>query len=70
MAEARGIPPSLTFSDARLREMARERPTTEEAFLRIKGVGQHKPAEPGPHFLARIRAHLTSAPNESLRGLQ
>jgi len=58
MAEERGIPPYLIFSDASLREMARERPTTEDAFLRIKGVGQHKLAELGPQFLARIRAHL------------
>ena len=58
MAEERGIPPYLIFSDASLREMARERPTTEEAFLRIKGVGQHKLAELGPRFLACIRDHI------------
>jgi ATP-dependent DNA helicase RecQ len=55
MAEERGIPPYLIFSDASLREMARERPTTEEAFLQIKGVGQRKLQELGPRFLACIR---------------
>ena len=38
--------------------MARERPTTEDAFLSIKGVGQHKLQELGPRFLACIRQHL------------
>ena len=55
MAEERGIPPYLIFSDASLREMARERPTTEDAFLQIKGVGLRKLQELGPRFLACIR---------------
>ena len=55
MAEERGIPPYLIFSDASLRQMARERPTTEEAFLGIKGVGLRKLEELGPRVLACIR---------------
>ncbi len=55
MAEERGIPPYLIFSDATLRELARERPTTEEAFLQIKGVGLRKLQDLGPRFLACIR---------------
>jgi ATP-dependent DNA helicase RecQ len=55
MAEERGIPPYLIFNDASLREMARERPTTEEAFLQVKGVGLRKLQELGPRFLACIR---------------
>jgi ATP-dependent DNA helicase RecQ len=57
MAEERGIPPYLIFSDASLREMAHLRPTTEEAFLEVKGVGQRKLQELGPRFLSCIRAH-------------
>lgn len=57
MAEERGIPPYLIFSDASLREMARERPTTKDAFLQIKGVGLRKLQELGPRFLACIREH-------------
>jgi ATP-dependent DNA helicase RecQ len=57
MAEERGIPPYLIFSDASLREMARERPTTGEAFLQIKGVGQRRLQEPGPRCLACIRGY-------------
>ncbi len=70
MAEERGIPPYLISSDASLREMARDRPTSEEGFLRIKGVGQHKPAELGPRFLARIREHLTSSTGDPPGGPQ
>ncbi len=58
MAEERGIPPYLIFSDATLRELARERPTTEAEFLAIKGVGQRKLEELGPRFLACIREYL------------
>jgi hypothetical protein len=36
----------------------RERPTTGEAFLGIKGVGQYKLAGLSPRFLGCIRAHL------------
>ena len=57
MAEERGLPPYLIFSDASLHGMARERPTTEEAFLQIKGVGLRKLQELGPRFLACIRTH-------------
>ncbi|MBI3084834.1 MAG: HRDC domain-containing protein, partial [candidate division NC10 bacterium] len=57
MAEERGIPPYLIFSDATLRELARERPATEEAFLQIKGVGLRKLQELGPRFLACIRKY-------------
>jgi ATP-dependent DNA helicase RecQ len=57
MAEERGIPPYLIFSDASLREMARERPRDDEEFLRIKGVGLRKLQELGPRFLACIRDH-------------
>jgi ATP-dependent DNA helicase RecQ len=55
MAEERGIPPYLIFSDASLRQMAHERPTTQEAFLEVKGVGLRKLQELGPRFLACIR---------------
>lgn len=57
MAEERGIPPYLIFSDATLREMARDRPTTEAAFLQIKGVGLRKLQELGPRFLACLREY-------------
>ena len=42
LAEARGVPPYVIFSDATLREMARLRPGTREEFLGVKGVGEWK----------------------------
>ena len=62
MAEERGIPPYLIFSDASLREMARSRPTDNEAFLQVKGVGLRKLHELGPRFLACIRDHRDGHP--------
>jgi len=58
IAEEPGIRPHLIFSDATLRDLARERPaTTEEAFLQIKGVGLGKLQEFGPRFLACLREY-------------
>lgn len=55
--EEQDIPPYLIFSDVSLREMARERPTTEDGFLQIKGVGLRKLQELGPRFLACLRQY-------------
>ncbi len=39
-AEQRNIPTYIVFSDAALREMARRRPSTIEAFRTVRGVGE------------------------------
>ena len=56
IADERGVPPYLIFSDASLRDMARLRPRTPTAFLEVKGVGEWKAAEFGERFLAAIRS--------------
>ena len=56
VAEERGVPPYLVFSDASLRDMARLRPATLDAFLEVKGVGEWKAQVFGERFLAAIRA--------------
>ena len=58
LAQARGVPPYLVFSDVSLRDMARRRPRTSVEFLEVKGVGEWKSEEYGASFLAAIRAHL------------
>ena len=58
LAQERGVPPYLVFSDVTLREMCRLRPTTNTAFLSVKGVGERKAEDFGPSFLAAIRTHL------------
>jgi ATP-dependent DNA helicase RecQ len=55
IAEERGVPPYLVFSDASLRDMARLKPRTREAFLEVKGVGEWKSETFGDRFLALIR---------------
>ncbi|HAK96560.1 MAG TPA: DNA helicase RecQ, partial [Planctomycetes bacterium] len=55
LAKARGIPPYMVFGDATLRELARLRPATPEAFLAIHGIGERKNAEYGEIFRALIR---------------
>ncbi len=59
LAEARGVPPYVVFSDATLREMVRLRPGTREEFLGVKGVGEWKCEEFGARFLAAIAPKLT-----------
>ena len=55
IAEERGVPPYLIFSDASLRDMVRRHPTTAEAFLEVKGVGEWKSQAFGERFLAVLR---------------
>jgi ATP-dependent DNA helicase RecQ len=50
-AERRGISTYIVFSDAALREMARRRPSTLEAFRTIRGVGEKKLEDYGDLFV-------------------
>jgi ATP-dependent DNA helicase RecQ len=58
LADTQQVPPYVVFSDVSLRHMAREYPTTAEAFLRIPGVGQQKLERYGLDFLAAISSWL------------
>src|SRR5690606_21379523 len=55
-AEAK-VPPFTIFHDATLREMCAKLPRTEEALLRIKGVGERKASKYGREFLECITAY-------------
>jgi ATP-dependent DNA helicase RecQ len=57
IARSRGVPPYVIFHDATLREMARLRPTTLNALLRVKGVGERKADDLGAVFLDVILDH-------------
>ncbi len=61
LAEERGVPPYVIFSDASLRDMTLRRPLTTAAFLEVKGVGDWKCRTFGDRFLAVIREHLEGA---------
>ncbi|MBD0833128.1 DNA helicase RecQ [Aestuariibaculum sediminum] len=48
------IPAYLVFSDATLKEIERERPMSEDDFIKINGVGQRKLEVYGDEFIAEI----------------
>jgi ATP-dependent DNA helicase RecQ len=56
-AAERGVPTYIVFSDATLRDMARQRPSSLEGLLRVKGVGQKKLTDFGKHFVERIASY-------------
>ena len=57
IADERAVPPFVIFGDMTLRELARERPVTAEAFLAVKGVGERKQADFGERFMTLIAAY-------------
>ncbi|HEX9046814.1 MAG TPA: RQC domain-containing protein, partial [Verrucomicrobiae bacterium] len=58
LADERGVPPYIVFSDVALRQMARFYPANSSEFSRISGVGEKKLQEFGTQFLQEIGAHL------------
>ncbi len=64
MADERGIPAYMIFSDVSLRQTARNYPLNEREFSRISGVGQKKLEEFGQAFLAEIAAYLQENPRQ------
>ena len=54
MAAEQGVPPYIIFGDAALLEMSLERPSSDEEFLDINGVGQVKLERHGSVFLQAI----------------
>jgi len=54
LAAEQGVPPYVIFGDTALLEMSRERPSGEEQFLDINGVGQVKLERHGTVFLEAI----------------
>src|SRR5258706_12845265 len=60
LADKRGVPAYIIFSDVPLRQMAQYYPATEEDFARISGVGERKLKEVGSLFMAEICAHRSA----------
>ncbi|MCC7476650.1 MAG: DNA helicase RecQ [Pirellulales bacterium] len=57
IADERGVPAYIIFSDATLRDLARRRPSTPNSMLNVRGIGQKKLADVGATFLAHIANH-------------
>lgn len=64
LADERGVPPYIVFSDVALRQMARFYPRTDAEFSRISGVGDKKLREFGAAFLREIGSHLQTNPRQ------
>jgi len=60
IAKEEDIPAYLVFSDATLREIERERPLSDDDFLKISGVGQRKMEVYGDEFIAEIMSFMGS----------
>jgi ATP-dependent DNA helicase RecQ len=54
LADQRGVPAYVLFNDATLRDMARLRPSTPNALLSVRGVGEKKLADLGQRFIEEI----------------
>src|SRR5213078_1802987 len=57
IADQRGVPAYIVFSDVSLRQMARYYPTTEAEFARISGVGEKKLSDFGRTFIELIASY-------------
>ena len=64
LADERGVPPYIVFSDVALRQMARLYPVSEGEFVRISGVGERKLAEFGQTFMGEIARYLETYPRQ------
>ena len=60
LAAEHGVPPYVVFGDAALRDMARRRPKSLEAFLDVRGVGERKRDDYGVAFVEAIVDYCTS----------
>ena len=54
IADEKGLPAYIVFSDYSLLEMARIRPSTDDEMLAISGVGPKKLAQYGAAFLKAL----------------
>jgi ATP-dependent DNA helicase RecQ len=58
LADERGVPPYIVFSDVSLRQMASYLPSNESEFARISGVGEQKLKRFGKVFISEIAEYL------------
>jgi ATP-dependent DNA helicase RecQ len=65
IAQAKGVPAYVVFSDADLRDMARRRPRTPEEMLSVRGVGEKKLKLHGACFLELIRKHCATPESQA-----
>ena len=64
LADERGVPPHILFSDVSLRQMARDYPGNERELARISGMSERKLHEFARVVLAVIAGHLETQPRQ------
>jgi len=67
LADERGVPPYIVFSDVSLRQMARNYPSNEAEFAQISGVGEQKLKRFGKVFVATIAKYRRDNPTSATR---
>ncbi len=67
IADERGVPAFLVFSDATLREMAARHPDSLETLSEISGVGEKRLRDFGPRFLGTLQKHPRSISADGLQ---
>ena len=65
LADDRGVPPYIVFSDVSLRQMASHHPSNEVEFGQINGVGEQKLKRFGKIFMSEIAAYLRANPTKA-----
>jgi ATP-dependent DNA helicase RecQ len=65
LADERGVPAYIIFSDVSLRQMARDYPATPGEFRRIAGVGEQKLKDFAQPFLSEIKDYLANNPRQT-----
>lgn len=70
LAQQRGVPPYVIFSDATLEEMAAKRPTIDSDLMEISGVGERKLQLYGNFFMDKIIEYIKTktAEGEKIQG--
>jgi ATP-dependent DNA helicase RecQ len=68
LAEEKHVPAFVVFSDAALRDMARQKPTTTEGFLEVNGVGEKKCEQYAQVFLHVIIQYRRLGQDQDLSG--
>ncbi|MDY7045850.1 DNA helicase RecQ [Virgibacillus sp. M23] len=63
LADEKGVPPYVLFSDATLKELSRYFPVTKEDMLEIKGVGEKKYDQFGEAFLNVLKEWRSQNPD-------
>jgi len=66
LAQQKGVPPYIIFSDASLEEMAATRPINESEMMNVNGVGERKMELYGQVFMATIRAFIQEKSKDGL----